>query len=81
MLGVHVGRVSVGQWLREELGKRLNAELPLVGEGLAPAVLLVQRMVLLLLDGVVRRPLEHHVGGCWVLDVALAGVPHFEGRA
>lgn len=84
MLGVHVGRVAVGQRLREELGKRLDAELPLVGVGLAPAVLLVQRLVLLLLDGVVgrrQRPLQRHVGGGGVVDVALTGVPHFEGRA
>lgn len=79
MLRVHVGRVAVGQRLREQLGKRLDAELPLVGVRLAPAVLLVQRLVLLLLDGVVWRPLEGHVLGCGVLDVALTGVPRFEG--
>lgn len=81
MLGVHVRRVAVAQWLREELGQRLDAELPLVGVGLAPAVLLVQRLVLLLLDRVVLLPLKTHVGGHWVLDVALAGVPCFERRA
>lgn len=82
MLGVHVRRVAVAQRLREELGKCLDAELPLVGVGLAPAVLLVQRVVLrLLLDGVVLLPLEGHVGGHRVLDVALAGVPRFERRA
>lgn len=79
MLGVHVRRVAVAQRLREELGQRLNAELPLVGVGLAPAVLLVQRLVLLLwLDRVVLLPLEAHVGGHWVLDVTLAGIPGFE---
>lgn len=79
MLGVHVRRVAVAQRLREELGQRLDAELPLVGVGLAPAVLLVQRLVLLLwLDWVVLLPLEAHMGGHWVLDVAFAGVPGFE---
>lgn len=58
MLRVHVRRVAVAQWLREELGQRLDAELPLVGVDLAPAVLLVQRVVVLLLDGVVLLPLE-----------------------
>ncbi len=81
MLGVHVRRVAVTQRLRKELRQRLDAELPLVGVGLAPAVLLVQRLVLLRLDGVVLLPLEAHVGGHRVLDVALAGVPRFEGRA
>lgn len=81
MLGVHMWRVAIAQRLREELGQRLNAELPLVGVGLATAVLLVQRLMLLLLDGVMLLPLEGHVGGRWVRDVALAGVPHFEGRA
>lgn len=81
MLGVHVRRVPVAQRLGEELGQRLDAELPLVGVGLAPAVGLVQRLVLLLLDGVVLLPLEAHVGGCRMLDVTLTGVPRFEGRA
>lgn len=58
VLRVHVRRVAVAQWLREELGQRLDAELPLVGVDLAPAVLLVQRVVVLLLDGVVLLPLE-----------------------
>lgn len=61
MLGVHVWRVAVAHWLREELGQRLDAELPLVGVGLAPAVLLVQWLVLLLLDRVVLLTLEAHV--------------------
>lgn len=82
MLGVHVRRVAVTQRLREELGQRLDAELPLVRVGLAPAVLLVQRLVLLLLLYVmVLLPLEAHVGAHRVLDVALAGVPRFERRA
>lgn len=84
MLGVHVRRVAVTQRLREELGQRLDAELPLVRVGLAPAVLLVQRLVLLLLlllYVMVLLPLEAHVGAHRVLDVALAGVPHFERRA
>lgn len=86
MLGVHVRRVAVTQRLREELGQRLDAELPLVRVGLAPAVLLVQRLVLLLLlllqlYVMVLLPLEAHVGAHWVLDVALAGVPCFERRA
>lgn len=81
MFGVHVRRVAVAQRLREELGQRLDAELPLVGVGLAPAVLLVQRLVLLLrLHGVVLA-LQAQVGGHRVLDVALAGVPGLEGRA
>lgn len=81
MLGVHVRRVAVAQRLREELGQRLDAELPLVGVGLATAVLLVQRlmMLLLLLDGVMLLPLEGHVGGNRVRGVALTGVPYFEG--
>lgn len=88
MLGVHVRRVAVTQRLREELGQRLDAELPLVRVGLAPAVLLVQRLVLVLLQllllllyVMVLLPLEAHVGAHRVLDVALAGVPRFERRA
>lgn len=83
MLGVHVRRVAVTQRLREELGQRLDAELPLVRVGLAPAVLLVQRLVLLLLllYVMVLLPLEAHVRAHRVLDVALAGVPRFERRA
>lgn len=80
MFGVHVRRVAVAQRLREELRQRLDAELPLVGVGLASAVLLMQRLVMLRLDGVVLH-LQAHVGGHWVLDVALAGVPCLEGRA
>lgn len=80
MFGVHVRRVAVAQRLREELRQRLNAELPLVGVGLAPAVLLMHRMVLLLLHGVMLA-LQAQVGGHRVLDVALAGVPGLEGRA
>lgn len=83
MLGVHVRRVAVAQRLREELGQRLDAELPLVGVGLAPTVLLVQRLVVLLLDGVVLLLMraDAHVGCRRVRDVALARVPRFEGRA
>lgn len=81
VLWVHVWRVAVSQRLWEELGQRLDAELPLVGVGLAPAVLLVQWLVLLLLDGVMLLPPNDHVRGRRVLDVALARVPHFEGRA
>lgn len=40
----------------------------------------MQRLVMLRLDGVVL-PLQAHVGGHRVLDVALAGVPRLEGRA
>lgn len=88
MLGVHVRRVAVTQRLGEELGQRLDAELPFVGVGLAPAVgLMVQRLVMLLLDGVVvmmlllRRLKDHVRGGRPLGGVALAGVPRFEGRA
>lgn len=81
MFGVHVRRVAIAQRLREEFGQRLDAELPLVGVGQAPTVLLMQHLVLLLLDGVVRWALQGHVGGYWVLDVALTGVPCFEGGA
>lgn len=73
--------MAVAQRLREELWQRLDAELPLVGVGLTPAVLLVQRLVVLLLDGMVLLRADTHVGGCWVRDVALAWVPGFEGRA
>lgn len=72
-------RMAVAQRLREELGQRFNAELPLVGVGLAPAVLLVQCLVLLLLDRVMLLPAKAHVGGCRVLNVALTWVPCFEG--
>lgn len=82
VLGVHVRRVAVAQRLGEELWQRLDAELPLVGVGLAPAVLLVKWLVMLLLllwHGVVLRTLEDHVGGHGVLGVALTGVPYLEG--
>lgn len=83
VFGVHVRWVAVAQRLWEELGERLNAELPLVGVGLAPAVWLVQWLVVvLLLDEVVLLlPPEAHVCGRRVLDVAFARVPHFEGWA
>lgn len=81
MFVVHVWRVAVAQRLREELGQRLDAELPLVGVGLAPAVLLMQRLVLLQLHGVVLLALQAQMGGHRVLHVALAGVPGLEGRA
>lgn len=50
MLGVHVRRVAVAQRLREELRQRLDAELPLVGVGLASAVLLLLLLMQLLLQ-------------------------------
>lgn len=81
VLGVHVRGVAIAQRLREELGQRLDAELPLVGVGLTPAVLLVQRLVLLLLDGVMLLPPDADVRRRRVLNVALAGVPGFKGRA
>lgn len=77
--GVHVWRVAIAQRLRKELRKRFDAELPFVGVGLAPAVLLMQGLVLLLLDGVVLLSLEGHVGCRRVLDVTLTGVPCFKG--
>lgn len=67
--------MTVAQRLREKLRQGLDAELPLVGIDLT-SVLLVQALVLLGGHGVVQQP---HVAV--LLDVTLAGVPGFEGRA
>lgn len=66
---VEVRRLSVPQRLSEQLWKSLNAKLPLVREGLAPTVWLGQWWLWL-----------HHEGDL-MLDMALVGVPSFEGRA
>lgn len=43
--------------------------------------LMMQRLVMLRLNRVMLVRLQGHVGGHWVQDVALTGVPHFERRA
>lgn len=65
----HPRRVSVPQRLSEQFWESLIAELTLDGEGLAPTVRLGQR----------RLRLSHQRN--LVLDVALVGIPDFEGRA
>lgn len=79
VLGVHVRRVAVAQRLRKELRQCLDAELPLVGVGLTPAVLLMQWLVLL--DRVMLLPPNADVHRRRVLNVAFTGIPDFKGRA